>query len=206
MSLHEAFVDELRDAYDGERQLMKALPKMAKAASSASLRSAFEAHLRETKGQVAMLERVFASLGEKVRGKHCDGIAGIIEEGKSIMEEDFDDATMDACLIAAGQRAEHYEMAAYGTLVAWAQAMGHRDAAGLLEQILEQEKAADATLSQIAESGVNRKAATAPDSDEEKEKPSRRAGARRRAPAKKASRKKAAKKSSRGRKAAGSKK
>jgi ferritin-like metal-binding protein YciE len=202
MSLHDAFIDELRDAYDGERQLLKALPKMAKAASSASLKSAFEAHMRETKGQVAMLERVFASLGEKVRGKHCDGIAGIIEEGKSIMEEDFDDATMDACLIAAGQRAEHYEMAAYGTLVAWAQAMGHGDAAGLLEKILEQEKAADVTLSQIAESGVNRKAAAAP-SDEEKKKPSRRGATRK--GAKKASRKKAAKKS-RGRKASASKK
>ena len=87
--------------------------------------TAFESHLEETQGQIARLEQVFESLDEKVRGKHCDGIAGIIEEGKSIMEEDFDETTMDACLIAAGQRAEHYEMAAYGTLVAWAQAMGH---------------------------------------------------------------------------------
>ena len=86
-------------------------------------------HLQETQGQIARLEQVFESLDEKVRGKHCDGIAGIIEEGKSIMEEDFDETTMDACLIAAGQRAEHYEMAAYGTLVAWAQAMGHTEAA-----------------------------------------------------------------------------
>ena len=203
MPLRDAFIDELRDAYDGERQLMKALPRMAKAASSASLRSAFEGHLRETKGQVAMLERVFASLGEKVRGKHCEGIAGIIEEGKSIMEEDFDDATMDACLIAAGQRAEHYEMAAYGTLVAWAQAMGHGKAVALLEKILEQEKGADATLSQIAESGVNRKAAAA--TDDEAEKPTRRAGARKRVAAKKASRKKAAKTSG-ARKAAARKK
>jgi hypothetical protein len=85
----------------------------------------------------------FASLGEQVRGKHCDGIAGIVEEGKSIMEEDFDDTTMDACLIAAGQRAEHHEMAAYGTLVAWAEAMGHTEAATLLQQTLDEEKAAD---------------------------------------------------------------
>ena len=90
---------------------------------------------------------MFESLDEKVRGKHCDGIAGIIEEGKSIMEEDFDETTMDACLIAAGQRAEHYEMAAYGTLVAWAQAMGHTEAAKLLQQTLDEEKAADKKLS-----------------------------------------------------------
>ena len=160
-SLHDAFIDELRDAYDGERQLMKALPRMAKAASSASLVSAFEAHLRETKGQVAMLERVFASLGEKVRGKHCDGIAGIIEEGKAIMEEDFDDATMDACLIAGGQRAEHYEMAAYGTLVAWARAMGHEEAAAWLQETLDEEKAADEKLTSLAESVINQDAAEA---------------------------------------------
>ena len=124
-TLHDAFIDELRDAYDAEKQLTKALPKLAKAASSPELRDAFESHLEETRGQIERLEQVFASLDEKVRGKHCDGIAGIIEEGKSVMEEDFDEATMDACLIAAGQRAEHYEMAAYGTLVAWARAMGH---------------------------------------------------------------------------------
>ena len=101
-TLHDAFIDELRDAYDAEKQITKALPKMAKAASSPELRAAFEAHLEETRGQVERLEEVFASLDEKVRGKHCDGIAGIIEEGKSVMEEDFDDATMDACLIAVG--------------------------------------------------------------------------------------------------------
>ena len=123
-TLHDAFIDELRDTYDAEKQLTKALPKLAKAASNPKLRQAFENHLAETQGQVARLEQVFESLDEKVRGKHCDGIAGIIDEGKSIMEEDFDETTMDACLIAAGQRAEHYEMAAYGTLVAWAQAMG----------------------------------------------------------------------------------
>ena len=113
-TLHDAFIDELRDAYDAEKQLTKALPKMAKAASSPELRAAFEAHLEETRGQIERLEQVFESLDEKVRGKHCDGIAGIIEEGKAVMEEDFDEATMDACLIAGGQRAEHYEMAAYG--------------------------------------------------------------------------------------------
>jgi ferritin-like metal-binding protein YciE len=175
-TLHDAFVDELRDTYDAEKQLTKALSKMAKAASASNLRAAFEAHLKETQGHVTRLEEVFASLDEKVRGKHCDGIAGIIEEGKSIMEEDFDDTTMDACLIAAGQRAEHYEMAAYGTLVAWAQAMGHTDAAELLEQTLEEEKAADKKLTSLAEGGINQEAAHAAhpaDKNDEEEVPSR---------------------------------
>src|SRR4051812_17970522 len=107
-TLHDAFLDELRDAYDAEKQLIKALPKLARAASSDALRSAFQSHLEETRGHAQRLEQVFASLGEKVRGKHCDGIAGIIEEGKTAMEEDFEEATMDAVLIAGAQRAEHY--------------------------------------------------------------------------------------------------
>ena len=98
-TLHDAFLDELRDTYDAEKQLTKALPKMAKASTSPELRAAFEAHLEETRGHVDRLEQVFASLDEKARGKHCDGIAGIIDEGKAIMDEDFDEATMDACLI-----------------------------------------------------------------------------------------------------------
>jgi len=162
-TLHDAFIDELRDTYDAERQLTKALAKLAKAASSPPLREAFESHLTETQGQIERLEQVFESLDEKVRGKHCDGIAGIIEEGKSIMEERFDDETMDACLIAAGQRAEHYEMAAYGTLVAWARALGHDEAADLLQETLDEEKAADEKLSSLAEGGINQAAAdTAP--------------------------------------------
>ena len=168
-TLHDAFIDELRDTYDAERQLTKALPKLAKAASSAPLREAFESHLAETQGQIERLEQVFQSLDEKVRGKHCDGIAGIIEEGKSIMEEDFDDDTMDACLIAAGQRAEHYEMAAYGTLVAWARAMGHSDAADLLQETLDEEKAADEKLSSLAEGGINQSAAESTHSGEDEE-------------------------------------
>ena len=158
-TLHDAFIDELRDTYDAERQITKALPKMIKACTSEELRSAFESHLEETRGQVERLEQIFELLDEKVRGKHCDGMAGIIEEGKSVMEEDFEDDAMDACLIAAGQRAEHYEMAAYGTLVAWAQAMGHTEAARLLQQTLNEEKAADKKLSGLAEGGVNRRAA-----------------------------------------------
>ena len=159
-SLHDAFVDEIRDTYDAERQLTKALPKMAKAATSPDLKIAFTAHLEETHGQIERLQRVFELLDEKVRGKHCEGIAGIIEEGSSIMEEDFDDAAMDAALIAAGQRAEHYEMAAYGTLVAWANAMGHTEVAELLEQSLDEEKSADEKLSGLAEGGVNADAAS----------------------------------------------
>ena len=158
-TLHDAFLDELRDAYDGEKQLTKALPKMAKAATSPILRDAFETHLEETRGHIERLERVMEGLGEKVRGKHCDGLAGIIEEGKGVMGEDFDEATMDACLIASGQRAEHYEIAAYGTLVAWAEAMGHSDAVALLQEILDEEKAADEKLTSIAEAGINQEAA-----------------------------------------------
>ena len=170
-TLHDAFIDELRDTYDAEKQLTKALAKLAKAASNPELRDAFETHLEETQGQIARLEQVFESLDEKLRGKHCDGIAGIIEEGKSIMEEDFDDTTMDACLIAAGQRAEHYEMAAYGTLIAWGEAMGHTEAVKLLQQNLNEEKAADKKLSSLAESGINQSAADAahPEDDDEAE-------------------------------------
>ena len=157
-TLHDAFVDELRDAYDGEKQLTKALPKMAKAAASADLRAAFEEHLEETQGHVERLEQVFESLDEKARGKHCEGIAGIVEEGKNAMGEDFDEPTMDAVLIAAAQRVEHYEMAAYGTLVAWARGMGHNQAADLLQETLDEEKAADEKLTQIAEGGVNQTA------------------------------------------------
>jgi ferritin-like metal-binding protein YciE len=170
-TLHDALIDELRDAYDAEKQLLRALPKMAKKATSEDLTTAFEAHLEETRAHVEKLEQVFGTLEEKVRGKHCDGIAGIIEEGKSVMEEDFDAATMDACLIAGGQRAEHYEMAAYGTLVAWAKAMGHTEAADLLEEILDEEKAADEKLTALAEGGINQGAADEahPDEDEDEE-------------------------------------
>lgn len=172
-TLHDAFIDELRDTYDAEKQLTKALPKLAKAASSPQLRKAFEMHLQETQAQMGRLQQVFESLDEKVRGKHCDGIAGIIEEGKTIMQEDFDDTTMDACLIAAAQRAEHYEMAAYGTLVAWARAMGHMEAADLLQETLDEEKATDEKLSALAEGGINQDAAEAahPEEEEEDEEP-----------------------------------
>jgi ferritin-like metal-binding protein YciE len=176
-TLRDAFIDELRDAYDAEKQITKALPKMAKAASSPELRAAFESHLEETRGQIQRLEEAFASLDEKVRGKHCDGMEGLIEEGKSGMEEDFDDSTMDAVLIASAQRVEHYEMAAYGTLVAWAQVLGETEAADLLQQNLDEEKAADEKLSALGEGGINQEAAGGgadegdEDEDEEEEAP-----------------------------------
>jgi ferritin-like metal-binding protein YciE len=183
-TLHDAFIDELRDTYDAERQLTKALAKLAKAASAPPLRDAFESHRKETEGQIKRLEQVFDRLDERVRGKHCDGIAGIIEEGKSIMEEEFDETTMDACLIAAGQRAEHYEMAAYGTLVAWARTMGHGEAAKLLQQTLDEEKAADEKLTRLAEGGINQGAADAAHPDEDEEPAAVGAGAKRKAPSK----------------------
>ena len=166
-TLYDAFLDELRDAYDAEKQLLKALPKLAKAASADELRTAFESHLEETRTHVTRLDEVFAAIGQKARGKHCDGIAGIIEEGKAIMAEEFDEATMDACLVAAGQRAEHYEMAAYGTLIAWANALGLTEAATLLEETLNEEKAADQSLSALAEGGLNEAAAATVDDEED---------------------------------------
>jgi ferritin-like metal-binding protein YciE len=197
-SFHEVFIDELRDAYDAEKQLTKALPKMARAALSEELRSAFEDHLTETEGHVTRLEQVFASLEEKPRGKHCDGIAGIIEEGRNILEEDIDESALDACLIAAGQRAEHYEMAAYGSLIAWARAMEHREAADLLQETLDEEKAADEKLSSLAEGGINAEAAKGAHAGDEGEagkqgkesggKPRQRPASARRAPKKKAGR------------------
>jgi ferritin-like metal-binding protein YciE len=168
-TLHDAFIEELRDMYDAEKQLTKALPKLAKAASNPQLQEAFETHLEETQAQISRLEQVFQSLDEKVRGKHCDGMTGIIEEGKAILEEDFDETTLDACLIAAAQRAEHYEMAAYGTLVAWAQAMGHTEAAELLQETLDEEKAADEKLTSLAEGGINQSAADEAHPEEEGE-------------------------------------
>ena len=182
-TLKDVFIDEVRDTYDAERQLTKALPKMAKAATSPELKEAFTHHLEETRGQIDRLEKVFEMLGERVRGKHCEGIAGIIEEGASMMEEDLDAATMDAALIGGGQRAEHYEMAAYGTLVAWARELGHMEVAEFLQETLEEEKAADETLSTLAQQGINPEAATGSDDEDEDEeeesKPSARSTSRR---------------------------
>ena len=168
-NLREALVDEIRDLYNAEKQLLKALPKLAKGASSDELRDAFESHLEETEGQVTRLERVFELLEEKPRGKHCAGMAGIIEEGNDVLQEDMEDSVLDACLIASGQRAEHYEMAAYGTSIAWAEALELGDVAQLLRETLEEEKAADKKLTALAEAGINDAATAGSSEDEEAE-------------------------------------
>jgi ferritin-like metal-binding protein YciE len=154
-TLRELFVDELRDMYNGEKQLTRALPKMAKAAGSDELRAAFTTHLKETEKQVRRLEQVFRSMGETARGKKCDGIEGIVEESNSAMEE-LDGAVLDAALIGGAQKVEHYEIASYGTLAYFAELLGEGQAKDLLGQTLEEEKAADKKLTAIATSRVNR--------------------------------------------------
>ena len=149
-NLHELFVDELKDIYDAEKQLTKALPKMAKAADSPDLRAAFEEHLEVTRMQVNRLEEVFKSLGIAARGKACEGMKGLIKEGQEMMEELDKGATLDAALIASAQKVEHYEIASYGTLATFAEIMGHQDAKDLLGQTLDEEKEADDKLTQVA--------------------------------------------------------
>ena len=156
-SLQELFVEELRDMYDGEKRLTKALPRMAKAAESEELGAAFTSHLRETEKQVQRLEQVFRTIGEPVRAKKCDGIMGIVEEGKHAMDE-LEGSVRDAALIAGAQKAEHYEIASYGTLAYFAKLLGNEKAKDLLGQTLDEEKAADEKLSAIAKSTVNRDA------------------------------------------------
>jgi ferritin-like metal-binding protein YciE len=158
-TLHDAFLDELRDMYHAEKQLIQALPKMAKKAKNPDLIEAFESHLAETENHVTRLEQVFEELGETAKAKTCEGMKGIVSEASEMMGESFDEVTMDAVLIASAQRAEHYEMAAYGTLVSWARIMEHDAAADLLQENLDEEKAADEKLTGIAESGVNQEAA-----------------------------------------------
>jgi len=167
-NLREALVEEIKDIYNAEKQIVKALPKMVKGATSDELREAFESHLDETENQVTRLERVFELLDEKPRGKHCAGMAGILEEGGETLQEDAEDAVMDAMLIAGAQRVEHYEITAYGTCIAWAEALGLTDVAELLGESLAEEKAADEKLSALAESGIN-DAATVGESEEEME-------------------------------------
>ena len=166
-TLQDALVDEIKDLYNAEKQLTKALPKMAKNATNDELRMALESHLGETEEQIVRLERVFELLDEKPRGKHCAGMAGIIEEGNAMLEEDFEGAVLDACIIASGQRAEHYEIAAYGTCIAWAEALDLAEVAQLLTMTLEEEKAADAKLSALGEGDINEAAIAGADDDDE---------------------------------------
>ena len=158
-NLHAALIDELKDLYNAEKQLIKALPKMAKNATSPRLRAAFNSHLKETRNHVRRLEQALGLLDEKPKGKLCDGMQGILKEGNKMMEEVEDGPVLDACLIAAGQRAEHYEIGAYGTCIAWAKQMRHQDVVKLLLQTLNEEKAADKKLTALAKSGINAAAA-----------------------------------------------
>jgi len=156
--LHELFLDELADVYNAEQQLTKALPKLAKTAKNDQLREAFEQHLQETENHVSRLDQVFESLGESMKKKKCKGMEGLIEEGEEVVSEQKNSNALDAGLIISAQKVEHYEIAAYGSLCSWAEQMGHNDALELLRQTLEEEKAADEKLTEIAESAANTQA------------------------------------------------
>lgn len=171
-SLRQLYIDELKDLYNAETQLVKALPKMAKASSNAELRRAFEEHLRQTSEQVSRLERIFDALGEKPTGKKCLGMEGLVKEGSETMQEDYDDAVMDAAIIGAAQRVEHYEIAGYGTVRTFAELLGENEHVSLLEETLTEEKKADETLTQLAED-INAQAAKGEQEGEEQEIESR---------------------------------
>jgi ferritin-like metal-binding protein YciE len=156
--LDDLFHDTLKDIYYAERKILTALPKMAKAAQSVDLRSAFEKHLTETEGQVGRLEQVFDLIGKKAQGKTCDAIVGIVEEGQEIMKEYKGSPALDAGLLAGAQAVEHYEISRYGTLKTWANELGLKDAVRLLDATLQEEKNTDATLTKIAQSVVNQEA------------------------------------------------
>ena len=159
-SLRKLFVEELKDLHSAERQLIQALPRMAKKASNGQLRSAFELHLEETRRQVERLDQIFEKLGKKGMGKKCKGMEGLIEEAKEMMGEDMEPEVMDAALISAAQRVEHYEIAGYGTVRTYAELLGFTEAVRLLERTLQEEEAADELLTQIAESSINAEALT----------------------------------------------
>jgi len=168
-SLHDVLVDLVKDTYHAEKQLLRALPKMAKAASDEGLRRAFEEHLEETESHVGRLEKVFAILELKPTAKTCHGMMGLVEEGAEVIKEGEDgaEAAADAALIAAAQKVEHYEISAYGTMVTFAETLGLDEIADLLKETLSEEEAADEALSKLAEESVNPSAASA-DSDDAK--------------------------------------
>jgi len=172
-SLDDLLQDELKDIYDAEKQITKALPKMAKKASSEELRQAFEEHLRQTEQQIERLEQVFEQLEIPARGKPCEGMKGIIREGQDMISDAEDDATRDALMIAAAQKVEHYEIASYGSARTWATMLGKNEVASLLEETLEEEKETDQKLTGIAESMVNQEAARGEGQDEDEESSSR---------------------------------
>lgn len=157
--LQDLYVEELRDIYNAEKQIMKALPRMAKKASHDELKDAFTMHLEQTKGHVERLEQIFEKLGKRAGGKTCKAMQGIVEEGKEMMEEDAEPDVLDAGLIAAAQRVEHYEIAAYGTVRTYAKLLGDEQAAKMLQATLDEEGETDKKLTQIAESSINLEAA-----------------------------------------------
>jgi ferritin-like metal-binding protein YciE len=167
-SMQDFFLNELKDLYNAEKQILRALPRMAKAADAPALQQAFDKHLRETEGHVQRLERIFKSLGQAARGKKCKGMEGLIEEGKEILEEEGSPEVIDAALISAAQRVEHYEIAAYGCLRAYAQLLGYDEADQLLQQTLQEEEATDEALSALGEGGINQ-AAVAVGAEKEEE-------------------------------------
>src|SRR4051794_27527405 len=154
-TLNDLFVDTLKDVYYAENKILKTLPKMAKAAQSRELKSAFTKHERETRGQVTRLEKVFKIIGKPAKGKTCDSINGIADEGAEIMKEFKGAPALDAGLVAAAQAVEHYEISRYGTLRTWAEQLGMSDAAGLLQETLDEEEATDKTLTELATSVIN---------------------------------------------------
>ena len=158
-TLQDLFHETLKDIYHAEKQILKALPKMAKAANSDQLRQAFEKHRTETEGQVERLEQIFEILGKPARAKPCEAIQGLVEEGKEVMEDFKDSAALDAGLLAGAQAVEHYEISRYGTMKAWALQLGMRDAAKLLDRTLQEEKKTDEALTRLAEAAVNAEAA-----------------------------------------------
>ena len=168
-SLDDLLVHELQDIYHAEGQILKAMPKMIKAASHPELQAAFEEHLEQTEGQVERLEQAFKLLGMPAKGKKCEGMAGLIEEGKKMMEEDADPAVLDAALIAAAQKIEHYEIASYGCVCTYAEMLGYEQVHDLLGQNLEEEETTDEKLSVLAESVINVDAEEADDAEAEEE-------------------------------------
>jgi ferritin-like metal-binding protein YciE len=186
--LRELYLDELRDLYSAEKQLVKALPKMAKAATSPDLRSGFEEHLEQTKGHVSRLEQIFEALDESPNGKTCKGMEGLIKEGGEMIEEDPEAEQLDAGLIAAAQRVEHYEIAGYGCVRTYATLLGEQEAVGLLEETLNEEKETDSKLTELAEN-INVEAMEAGQSGESEDEETEEAEAKR--PAAKAKRKSA---------------
>ncbi|MGN6304806.1 MAG: YciE/YciF ferroxidase family protein [Mesorhizobium sp.] len=156
--LEDLFLDGIKDIYYAEKKILKALPKMAKGAESEEVSAAFQKHREETEGQVERLEQIFEAMGKAARGKTCPAIDGIIEEGSEILEEYDGSPAIDAGLIAAAQAVEHYEIARYGTLIAWAEQLGMNDAVMLLKATLEEESATDETLNALGEGGANERA------------------------------------------------